>query len=423
MIQRLVSFSVHQPLFVFLLTGLFLLGGILAFQNLPIEAFPDVSDIQVTVITLYPGYAAEEVEKQVTTPLEIGLSGLPNAVRMFSHTQFGLSFLIVTFDDRANDYSARQLVLERLRGVDLPDKAQVQLAPLSTPIGELFRYRLTGEGNDLRELRSTQDWVVARYLKLTPGVADVVSLGGFLKQYQVNVDLAKLKVNNIPLQQVLAAVGQGNANAGGSYLEQGDQQYLIRGIGLLRSPDDIGSIVLSERQGTPLLIKQVATVEVSSVPRQGTVGQDGDDEIVTGIVLMRKGENPSEVLKALKARVKDLNETILPKGIRLTPYYDRSGLIDTTLHTVFKNLLEGAALVMIVLYLFLGNLRAAAIVAAIIPLALLATFVGLSIRGLPANLLSSSGSFPSSRRARRKRQNKPSSKPPRMWDGPRCSRC
>jgi len=388
MIKRLVSFSVHQPLFVFLLTGLFLLGGILAFQNLPIEAFPDVTDIQVTVITLYPGYAAEEVEKQVTTPLEIGLSGLPNAVRMFSHTQFGLSFLIVTFDDRANDYSARQLVLERLRGVDLPDKAQVQLAPLSTPIGELFRYRLTGEGNDLRELRSTQDWVVARYLKLTPGVADVVSLGGFLKQYQVNVDLAKLKVNNIPLQQVLTAVGQGNANAGGSYLEQGDQQYLIRGIGLLRSPDDIGNIVLSERQGTPLLIKQVASVEVSSVPRQGTVGQDGDDEIVTGIVLMRKGENPSEVLKALKARVKDLNESILPKGIRLMPYYDRSGLIDTTLHTVFKNLLEGAALVMIVLYLFLGNLRAAAIVAVIIPLALLATFVGLSIRGLPANLLS-----------------------------------
>lgn len=209
MIKRLVSFSVHQPLFVFLLTGLFLLGGILAFRNLPIEAFPDVSDIQVTVITLYPGYAAEEVEKQVTTPLEIGLSGLPNAVRMFSHTQFGLSFLIVTFDDRANDYSARQLVLERLRGVDLPDKAQVQLAPLSTPIGELFRYRLTGASSDLKELRSTQDWVVSRYLKLTPGVADVVSLGGFLKQYQVNVDLAKLKVNNIPLQQVLTAVGQG----------------------------------------------------------------------------------------------------------------------------------------------------------------------------------------------------------------------
>jgi heavy metal efflux system protein len=388
MIKRLVSFALHQPLFVFLLTGLFLLAGIVAFQNLPIEAFPDVTDIQVTVITLYPGYAAEEVEKQVTTPLEIGLSGLPNAVRMFSHTQFGLSFLIVTFDDRANDYQARQLVLERLRGVDLPDKAQVQLAPLSTPIGELFRYRVTGSGQDLRELRAIQDWTITRYLKLAPGVADVVSLGGFLKQYQVSLDLAKLKANNISMQQVLTALGQGNANAGGSYLEQGDQQYLIRGIGLLRSANDIGNIILAEHGGTPLLVRDLATVEVSDVPRQGTVGMNDDNEIVTGIVLMRKGENPSEVLKAVKDRVKDLNDSILPKGVSIVPYYDRTFLIDTTLHTVFKNLLEGAILVMIVLYLFLGNLRAAAIVAAIIPLALLATFMGLRIRNLPANLLS-----------------------------------
>ncbi len=388
MIKRLVSFALHQPLFVFLLTGLFLLGGVVAFQNLPIEAFPDVTDIQVTVITLYPGYAAEEVEKQVTTPLEIGLSGLPNAVRMFSHTQFGLSFLIVTFDDRADDYQARQLVLERLRGVDLPDKAEVQLAPLSTPIGELFRYRVNGPGQDLKELRSIQDWTITRYLKLAPGVADVVSLGGFLKQYQVSLDLAKLKVNNVPMQQVLTALGQGNANSGGSYLEQGDQQYLIRGIGLLRSADDIGNIILAEHGGTPLLVRDIATVDVSSVPRQGTVGMNDENEIVTGIILMRKGENPSEVLKAVKARVKDLNDSILPKGVSIVPYYDRTFLIDTTLHTVFKNLLEGAVLVMIVLYLFLGNLRAAAIVASIIPLALLATFMGLRLRGLPANLLS-----------------------------------
>jgi len=388
MIKHLVSFALHQPLFVFLLTGLFLLAGVVAFENLPIEAFPDVTDIQVTVITLYPGYAAEEVEKQVTTPLEIGLSGLPNAVRMFSHTQFGLSFLIVTFDDRADDYQARQLVLERLRGVDLPDKAEVQLAPLSTPIGELFRYRLNGSGQDLKELRAIQDWTITRYLKLAPGVADVVSLGGFLKQYQVSMDLAKLKANNIPMQQVLTALGQGNANAGGSYLEQGDQQYLIRGIGLLRSSDDIGNIILAEHGGTPLLVRDVATVDVSSVPRQGTVGMNENDEIVTGIILMRKGENPSEVLKAVKARVKDLNDSILPKGVSIVPYYDRTFLIDTTLHTVFKNLLEGALLVMIVLYLFLGNLRAAAIVASIIPLALLSTFMGLRIRGLPANLLS-----------------------------------
>src|SRR5215813_13299445 len=196
MIKKIVSFAVHQPLFVFLLTGLFLLGGIFAFQNLPIEAFPDVTDIQVTVITLYPGYAAEEVEKQVTTPLEIGLSGLPNAVRLFSHTQFGLSFLIATFNDKATDAEARQLVLERLRGIQLPDKADVQLAPLTTPIGELFRYQLRGPGHDLTELRSLQDWVVERQMRLAPGVADVVTMGGFLKQYRVNLDLGKLKAYN-----------------------------------------------------------------------------------------------------------------------------------------------------------------------------------------------------------------------------------
>ncbi len=388
MIRRLVHFALHQPLFVFLLTGLFLLGGIFAFQNLSIEAFPDVTDVQVTVITLYPGYAAEEVEKQVTTPLEISLSGLPNSVRMFSHTQFGLSFLIVTFNDKATDNEARQLVLERLRGVDLPATADVQLAPLSTPIGELYRYRLKGAGTDITYLRSLQDWVVARNLKMVPGVADVVSLGGFLKQYQVNVDALKLQAHHVPMQQVLTALGQGNANAGGSYLEQGDQQYLIRGIGLLRSPDDIGNIILDEHGGTPLLVKDVADVSLSSVPRQGTVGMNEEDEVTSGIVVMRKGENPSEVLKAVKERIDELNSSILPKGVTLVPYYDRSGLIETTLHTVFKNLVEGACLVTIVLYLFLGRFRAAAIVAVIIPLALLATFIGLKLRNLPANLLS-----------------------------------
>jgi cobalt-zinc-cadmium resistance protein CzcA len=388
MIRRLASFALDQPLFVFLLTGLFVLGGILAFQNLSIEAFPDVTDIQVTVITLYPGYAAEEVEKQVTTPIEIGLSGLPNSVRMFSHTQFGLSFLIVTFNDKATDAGARQLVLERLRGIELPDKAETQIAPLSTPIGELFRYQLRGKGHDLTELRSLEDWVVERQLRLAPGVADIVTLGGFMKQYVVNVDLARLKSYNISMQQVLNALGQGNANAGGSYLEQGEQQYLIRGIGLLRSPDDIGNVIVSEKGGTPLYIRDVATVTIGAVPRQGTTGRDDQDEIVSGIVLMRKGENPSEVLKSVKERVRDLNDNILPKGVTIEPFYDRTGLIDTTLHTVFKNLLEGALLVTIVLYLFLGHFRSAAIVAVVIPLGLLSTFIGLQVRNLPANLLS-----------------------------------
>jgi cobalt-zinc-cadmium resistance protein CzcA len=388
MIRRLVSVAVHQPLLVVMLLVIFIGTGIAAFRSLPVEAFPDVTDIQVTVITLFPGHAPEEVEKQVTIPLEIGLSGLPNAVRMFSHTQFGLSYLIVTFNDNANDYFARQQVLERLQGVDLPPGVQPGLAPLSTAIGEIYRYRVRGDGISPTELRSLQDWVVSRQLKIIPGVADVVSFGGFIKQYEVTVNTTRMKSYNVTLQQVFGALGRGNANAGGSFLEQGEQQYLIRGIGMLRSADDIGDIVVAEHGGTPLLIRDIGEVKVGAVPRQGIVGQDGDDEIVSGIVLMRKGENPSEVLKAVKARVEALNASILPKPARVAPFYDRTTLIDTTLTTVFKNLIEGALLVTIVLYVFLGNVRAAGIVASVIPLSLLATFIGLRTRGIPANLLS-----------------------------------
>jgi heavy metal efflux system protein len=388
MIRRLVAAALHQPVFVVMLLVLFIATGIAAFRSLPVEAFPDVTDVQVTVITLSPGHAPEEVEKQITIPLEIALSGLPNAVRMFSHTQFGLSYVILTFNDNANDYFARQQVLERLQGVDLPDGVQPQLAPLSTAIGEIYRYRLRGDGLSATELRSIQDWVVGRNLKMLPGVADVVSFGGFIKQYEVTVNTARMKSYNVTLQQVFTALGRGNANAGGSFLEQGEQQYLIRGIGMLRSSADIGDIVVAEHGGTPLLIRDLATVNATAVPRQGLMGQDDDDEIVSGIVLMRKGENPSEVLAAVKERVAALNASILPKPARIVPFYDRTTLIDTTLHTVFKNLLEGALLVAVVLYLFLGSLRAAGIVAFIIPLSLLATFIGLRIRGIPANLLS-----------------------------------
>jgi cobalt-zinc-cadmium resistance protein CzcA len=388
MVKRVISFALHQPLFVMMLTVLFIAGGIVAFKSLPIEAFPDVTDVQVTVITLFPGHAAEEVEKQVTIPIEIELSGLPHSVRMFSHTQYGLSFIIVTFDDEVNDYFARQQVLERLPGVELPAGLQPQLAPLSTPIGEIYRYRVNGDNVSPTDLRTIQDWTVARYLKMTPGVADVVSFGGFIKQYQVNLDLAKTKSYNVSMQQVFTALGRSNANAGGSYLEQGEQQYLIRGIGLLTSSDDIGNVVVAERNGTPLLIKDIADVSVSAVPRQGVVGQDGEDEVVSGIVLMRKGENPSVVLAAVKERIEALNKNILPKGVQIVSFYDRTWLINTTLKTVFKNLLEGALLVTVVLYLFLGHLRSAGIVAVIIPLSLLGTFIGLKLRGIPANLLS-----------------------------------
>ncbi len=388
MIKRVVAFSLNQPLFIWLGLVLFITAGVIAFKALPIEAFPDVSDTQVTVITLYPGRAAEEVEKQITIPLEIGLAGLPNSIRMFSHTQFGLSFIIITFDDKPNIYFARQQVMERLHGVDLPVGVAPELAPVSTAIGEIYRYKVEADHLDAQELRTLQDWVVLRQLKQVPGVADVVTLGGRIKQYQVHPDLAKLRDYNITLGQLFSAIERANANAGGGAVEQGGQRFLLRGIGLLRSSADIAGIVVDERQGTPILVRDVAEVVVESAPRQGLVGQDGQDDIVSGIVMMRKGENPSIVLDGIKAKVNQMNRQGLPKGVSIVPYYDRSWLIGKTLHTVFHNLAEGALLVAAVLYLFLANFRAAAIVALIIPLALLSTFLGLTWAGIPANLLS-----------------------------------
>ncbi|MBI3414818.1 MAG: efflux RND transporter permease subunit [Verrucomicrobia bacterium] len=388
MIKRLVSFALHQPMFMGLMTLLFIAGGIVAFKTLPIEAFPDVSDTQVNVIALYPGRAPEEVEKQVTIPLEVALNGLPHQVRLFSHTQFGLSFIMLTFDEKVTDYFARQQVLERLQTADLPPGVVPQLGPLSTAIGEIFRYRLRADHLDSRELRTIEDWTVERQLRMVPGVADIVTLGGMIKTYEVNPNLSRMKYYSVTLQQVYTALGRGNANVGGSKVEQGAQQYLIRGIGLLKSKDDIGNVVVASHNGTPTRIKDIADVTISAVPREGVVGQDDNDDIVSGIVLMRKGENPSEVLQGAKARVDLLNQQILPKGVQIVPYYDRTWLIGTTLKTVFKNLAEGAMLVTFVLLLFLGNVRAAFIVALMIPLSLLATFIGLTWRGIPANLLS-----------------------------------
>jgi len=388
MLRRIIFFAIHQPLFVFLLTALFVGAGIVAFRTLPIEAFPDVTDIQVTVVTLYPGHAAEEVEKQVSIPVEIALSGLPHSVRVFSHTQFGLSSTYVTFDDAVDNYFARQQVLERLNTLDLPEGIRPELAPLSSPIGEIFRVYLKSDRYDATELRSIEDWVVERNLKLVPGVADVVSRGGFIKQYQVAPDLMRMKSHGVTLHQIFGALERGNMNAGGGYIEQGEQQFIIRGVGLLRSIDDIGNVVVSERAGVPVLIHDVAQVGTGHQQPQGMVGMDKDDNIINGTILMRKGENPSAVLEGVKAKIEELNQSILPKGVQLVPYYDRAWLIDNTLKTVFKNLAEGALLVCLVLFLFLGRVQPAAIVAVIIPLSLLATFIGLTIKGIPANLLS-----------------------------------
>ncbi|WP_422015548.1 efflux RND transporter permease subunit [Roseateles sp.] len=386
--RRLVMLALGQPVLVVLAVLLFAGAGVVAFLNLSVEAFPDVTDTQVTVIALYPGHAAEEVEKQITLPIEVALSGLPNAIRVFSHTQFGLSYTVITYDDAATVQAVRQEVGERLRGVDLPPGVTADIAPNATPVGEIMRYRLKGDGKSTTELRSIEDWVVERGLRQVPGVADVVAMGGYIKQYEVQPDLDKLRAYGLTFQNLLDALGRGNANAGGSYVAQGAQQYAIRGIGLLRSADDIGQIVVTARGGTPVLVRDIASVEVGAVPRLGVVGQDDDDDVVTGIVVMRKGENASVVLKGVKDKLAELNERGLPPGVQIVPFYDRTWLMAKTLSTVFRNLVEGALLVSLVLYLFLSNLRASLAVVAVIPLALLATFLGLKILGVPANLLS-----------------------------------
>ena len=386
--KRLIHYALHQPLFIVLGTLLFILAGSIAYKNLSVEAFPDVTDTQVTVIALYPGRAAEEVEKQVTLPIETALSGLPNSIRVFSHTQFGLSYTVITYDDNANVNIARQQVSERLNGLDVPPGAQVNVAPNATPVGEVMRYRVRGDGKTTTDLRTLEDWVIERALRQVPGVADVVGMGGFIKQYEVQPDLDKLRAYKLTFQNLLDALGRGNANAGGSYVAQGAQQFAIRGIGLLQSPDDIGRIVVATRGSAPVLIRDIADVKIGAVPRLGLVGQDLDDDAVTGIVIMRKGENPSMVLKGVKEKIAQLNARGLPKGVQIVPYYDRTWLMDKTLTTVFKNLVEGALLVSLVLYLFLSNFRASLAVVVVIPLALLSTFLGLKIMGVPANLLS-----------------------------------
>ncbi|NBT00943.1 MAG: efflux RND transporter permease subunit, partial [Betaproteobacteria bacterium] len=252
--KRLVDYALREPVFIILGILLFVFAGSIAFKNLSVEAFPDVTDSQVTVIALYPGRAAEEVEKQVSLQIEVALSGLPHAVRVFSHTQFGLSFTVITYDDDAEIHTARQQVAERLRGLPLPDGVEIRMAPVATPVGEIMRYRLRGDGRSTTDLRTLQDWAVERSLRQVPGVADVVSMGGFIKQYELRPDTEKLRAHRLTYQNLQEALARGNSNAGGSYVAQGTQQYAIRGIGLLSSAEEIGQIVVATRPGgTPIL--------------------------------------------------------------------------------------------------------------------------------------------------------------------------
>ncbi len=387
MIQRLVHFALHQRFVTLALALLLTAGGIVSWHRLPIEAYPDVADVEVDVITIWPGHAAEEVERQVTIALEKEINGIANVTFIRSFSNFGLSNIRVLFADGTDNYWARQQTLERIGQAEIPSDAKPRLGPLASVIGEVYRYTLQSRTMPLYELKALQDWVIEREFKKVPGVADVVSWGGGIKQYQITVDPARLRAYNLTLKQVFDSVASNNSNAGGSYIQQGEYALMVRGIGLLQSPKDIENVIVAAQKGTPIRVRDIGTVGIGTAIRFGVLGRDHEDDLVQGIVLMRKGENPDAVIKGVAKKIEEIRR-ILPAGVELNTYYSRDKLVATTVHTVLGNLLEGAALVVILLSLFLYNIRAACIVALTIPLSLLFAFIFMDLRGIPANLLS-----------------------------------
>ncbi|HWY78470.1 MAG TPA: efflux RND transporter permease subunit, partial [Verrucomicrobiae bacterium] len=396
MIAKLTGVVLQHRAIVLALLGAFIIAGVNAYVHLPIEAYPDVTNVSVQIITLFPGHAAEEVERLVTIPLENVLNGIPKRVSMRSISLFGLSQITLVFEDDADNATVRNLASQLLSTVTLPPGAQPGLSPDATPIGEVFRYTLKAPpGYPGVEVKALEDWVLEKRFRTVPGIVDVVGFGGLTKQYQVLVDPTKLKSYNLTLQQVFTALANGNNNAGGSYVEHGAELYVVRGLGLVRDLADIEDIAVDTRSGTPIRIKDIGNVVIGNAVRLGRVGRTAgggadEDDVAEGIVIMRRGENAMEVCKRVENMAHDINAHYLPAGVRLDMYYDRTALMDRTLHTVRHNVIAGIALVLLVLALFLGlgNYRSALVVALAVPVALLGAFMLLDLRGIPANLIS-----------------------------------
>ena len=388
MLDRLIDFAVRRRAATLVASVAFAIFGVLTFRHLKIEAFPDVTNVQVMVITLFPGEAAEEVEKRVTIPLERALTGTPRVLIQRSITSFGLSQVILTFEDDVDIYWARQQVAERLPDADMPDGITPRLGPNDTPVGQIYQYTLESDRHSPSELRSWQDWVVSKHLMRTPGVADVVSFGGFQKEYHVLADPGRLRNSGVTLDDLVAAVSGSNGATSGGYLRLGEAEAVVRAQGYLRSPRDIRDTVIKATGGTPVLVRNVASVIEAYTPLRGAVARGGARDSVEGTILQRRGENPRDVLNGVHQAVARINRDILPAGMQIVPFYDRTRLVDTTLDTVSHNMLEGALLVSLVLWLFLRAISGSIAVAITMPLALLTSFVGLHFAGVPANLLS-----------------------------------
>jgi len=399
MIRRIVDFALRERLLMAAMGVMLLVWGIISFIKLPVEAYPDVANNWVQVITQWPGRAAEEVEQQVTIPIETQMAGLRDMTHIRSVSTFGLSIITVLFDDDANDLLSRQQVLEKLSQATLPPNVNPVLGPDYSPVGQIYWYSLvsTNPAYDLMELKSLEDWVLEKQFKSVPNVVDVSSFGGITREYQVQVDPNKLVSYGLSIGQVEQALAANNVNAGGSFIEHGQQQFNIRAVGLMTDTNDIGATFLKTQNGTPVRVRDIAVVTQGPKIRLGQIGkaihrEDGrvydDPDVVEGIVLLRKGAEFDATLDSIHDKVKELNEHILPPGVKIVPFLDRSDLVKFTTHTVLHNLTEGMLLVVAILFLFLGNIRSALIVACTIPFSLLFASICLDLRHIPANLLS-----------------------------------
>jgi heavy metal efflux system protein len=389
--QQIIDFVLRQRLLV-LIGVLLLVGiGVYSFKNLSIDAFPDVTNVQVQIISTAPGMSPLETEKLVTTPIELQMSGMPGLHETRSLSKYGLSLVTLVFEDSVDTYFARQLVLERLIEAkeNLPKNVEPMLGPVSTGLGEIYQYTLEGKGKSLMELRTLQDWVVRKLLRTVPGVTDVNSFGGDVKQYQVAVVPERLTKYNLTLRQVFESIAKNNTNASGSFMSIGGEQYIIRGLGLLKNLEDIGNIVIASYHGTPVFVKDVAELELGAAFSMGAVVKNGEDSLA-GIVLLIKGGNSREVVDRVKAKMKDVAKA-LPEGVKAAPFYDRAELVKRALSTITEALAEGSIFIVLVLFVFLGNVRSALVVTLSLPLTMLFTFIVMRQTGITANLMSLGG--------------------------------
>jgi heavy metal efflux system protein len=392
MIHRIVQFALQQRFLVLMVTLLIIVAGAISFQRMPVDAYPDLSPPMVELITQWPGHAAEEVERLATLPLELAMNGTPHLQVMRSISLYGLSDVRLTFDESVDPYFARQVVFQRIVDAQLPQGVTPSMAPLFSPSGLVYRYVLESPDRSPTELHTLESWIIERAYKSVPGVADDSGFGGPTMQYQVLLDPAKLYNFHLPVVQVLNALTANNANTGGGFYTQGGQFYYVRGLGLVKSTEDIGEVVVGSANGVPIRVKDVGHVEIGHAPRLGIFGfQDkakNNHDAVEGVILMRRGEQTQNVLEGVEKKTSELNRSILPPDVKVRPFYDRSDLVRVTTDTVEGNLLRGMAFVLIVLIFFLVSVRAAVITALTIPLALLFAFIFLNLTGEPANLLS-----------------------------------